>query len=49
MHIIGGSKNAGVMLQSANISNWNYSDVRIVDRSASGLYETVSQNLKELL
>lgn len=49
MQIVGASKSAGSVYLSANISNWNYSDVRIVDRSASGLYETVSQNLKELL
>ncbi len=46
---IGNSKNSGVILASANLSNWKYDDIRIVDRSASGLYETRSANLKELL
>lgn len=46
---IGGAKSAAVMVMSATLSNWKYSDVRIIDRSASGLYETRSQNLKELL
>jgi CRISPR-associated endonuclease Csn1 len=49
MQIIGSSKGSGSLYLSASIGNWKYSDVRIVDRSASGLYETVSQNLKELL
>lgn len=34
---------------SALISNWHYADVRIVDASASGLWEQKSVNLKELL
>ena len=36
---------------SSNISNWkkDYTDVRIKDRSASGLYESVSVNLLGLL
>ena len=46
---IGGSKNAGIVYLSANLSNWNYSDIRIIDRSASGIFEKRSQNLKELL
>ena len=39
----------GIIILSANISNWKYSDIRIVDRSASGLFETRSDNLKDLL
>ena len=48
---IGGlGRSAGIMLNS-NISNWrkNYSDVRIIDASASGLWEKESENLLELL
>lgn len=33
----------------ANVSNWAYQDVRIINRSSSGLFEQRSQNLKELL
>lgn len=46
---IGGKKSSGMIYLSANISAWKYSDIRIVDRSASGLYETRSENLKNLL
>lgn len=46
---IGGSSNSGTIRLSSNISNWKYSDIRIVDRSASGLFETRSVNLKNLL
>lgn len=46
---VGGSKKSGSISLSANLSNWKYDDIRIVDRSASGLYETRSANLKELL
>lgn len=48
---IGGVKKSGSVTMSAHISNWKnyYSDVRIVDTSASGLYETRSCNLLELL
>lgn len=49
MQVVGGMKNAAVTLMSANLSNWKCSDIRIVDRSASGIFETVSQNLKDLL
>lgn len=48
---IGGlGRTAGTML-SSNISNWkkNYSDVRIIDSSASGLWEKESENLLDLL
>ena len=46
------SSSSGEMTLSLNISNWKrlYSDVRIVDRSASGLYESVSKdNILDLL
>lgn len=45
------SVSSGTMVLSLNLSNWkkNYTDVRIVDRSASGLFEKVSDNLLELL
>lgn len=49
---IGGSKNSAATSNfSSSISNWkkNYSDVRIVDQSPSGLWERQSQNLLELL
>ncbi len=48
---IGGAKNAGVVSLSSHISNWKkyFSDVRIIDQSASGLYESKSCNLLELL
>lgn len=48
---IGGAKNAGVVSLSSNLSNWKkyYTDVRIIDQSASGLYESKSCNLLELL
>lgn len=49
MTMLDGKKGAGAIYLSANISNWKYDDIRIVDRSASGLYETKSINLKELL
>lgn len=41
---IGGAKGAGEMALSSSISNWkkNYTDVRIIDTSASGLYENIS-------
>ena len=48
---IGGAPTAGVAALSSIVSNWknNYSDVRIIDQSASGLFEKVSDNLIELL
>ena len=39
----------GGIVMSSNISNWKYNDIRIIDRSASGLFEKRSKNLKELL
>ena len=49
---LGESSNSGITKLSMNVSNWkkNYSDVRIVDSSASGLFETISEvNLLDLL
>ena len=48
---IGGVENAGVATLSSKLSNWkkNYTDVRIIDQSASGIYETRSENLLDLL
>lgn len=39
----------GVAAISLKVSNWNYKDVRIIDTSASGLYEKRSENLLDLL
>ena len=48
---IGGASSAGVASLSSSLSNWkkNYTDVRIVDQSASGFFEKVSDNLLDLL
>lgn len=48
---VGGCKTEASIKISANLSNWKkaYSDVRIVDTSASGLWEKRSDNLLELL
>lgn len=48
---IGGAPSAGVAALSSSLSNWKkaYTDVRIIDQSASGLFEKVSDNLLELL
>lgn len=45
------SANSGLIRLSLNLSNWkkNYTDVRIIDRSASGIFEKVSDNLLQLL
>ena len=45
------SASSGTTTMSLNLSNWkkNYKDIRIVDQSASGLFEKVSGNLLELL
>lgn len=47
----GAGRAASTVGFSAYISNWkkNYSDVRIIDSSASGLHERVSENLLELM
>ncbi len=48
---VGGVGKAGVTCLGSSLSNWkkSYADVRIIDASASGLHEQVSQNLLELL
>lgn len=45
------SSSSGIATMSVNLSNWkkSYTDVRIIDSSASGLFETVSENLLDLL
>lgn len=52
LQLLGGAGKAASMAGfSSSLSNWKkkYSDVRIVDQSASGLYEKRSQNLLDLL
>lgn len=51
LKLIGGvEKDAATISFSSKISNWKkYSDIRIVDSSASGLWSKQSQNLLELL
>lgn len=48
---VGGKKASGARALSSNLSNWKkqYTDVRIIDQSASGLFERRSENLLELL
>ena len=48
---IGGPGAAAAATLSSSLENWkkNYTDVRIIDSSASGLFETVSENLLDLL
>lgn len=48
---VGGASNAAKSKKSANLSNWkkDYSDVRIIDTTASGLFERRSGNLLNLL
>ena len=48
---IKGVKKAGEQRLSTNISNWkkSYKSVKILDQSASGLFESKSQNLLDLL
>lgn len=45
------SVSSGIAKMSINLSNWkkNYTDVRIIDSSPSGLFESVSENLLDLL
>ncbi|MBQ4648230.1 MAG: type II CRISPR RNA-guided endonuclease Cas9 [Clostridia bacterium] len=45
------SASSGIIKLSLNLSNWkkNYTDVRIIDQSASGFFEKTSDNLLELL
>ena len=42
---------AGSIRISSSLSNWKkkYRDVRMIDRSAAGLFESTSENLLELL
>lgn len=51
LSMIGGVLHAGKLQLNGSISNWKkyYSDVRLVDMSASGLYKRTSDNLLELL
>lgn len=48
---IGGKSSVGNPLLSSSISNLkkNYTDIRIIDQSASGLFEKTSDNLLDLL
>ena len=48
---VGGKPKTATPTLSALLSNWkkNYHDVRIIDQSASGLFETKSDNLLDLL
>lgn len=49
--VCGGKKSTGSKVANAKLSNWKkrYSDVRILDESASGLFSSSSGNLLELL
>jgi CRISPR-associated endonuclease Csn1 len=49
--LVNGSPNAGAFTESSKISNWQkqFSDVRIINVSASGIYESCSGNLLDLL
>ena len=49
LSLIGLSKKTAIARISLNLSNWNYKDVRIIDSSASGLWEKKSENLLDLL
>ena len=51
LSIVGGAPKAGTVVLSSNLSNWKkkYRDVRMIDRSAAGLFESTSENLLELL
>ncbi|MBQ8177713.1 MAG: type II CRISPR RNA-guided endonuclease Cas9 [Clostridia bacterium] len=51
LELIGGSSLSGKTTVSSNLSNWkkNYSDVRIINTSASGFYESSSENLLDLI
>lgn len=48
---IGGKTKTATPTLSSSLSNWkkNYNDVRIIDQSASGLYEARSENLLKFL
>lgn len=49
--LIGAGSSVGAASLSSSISNWKkyYTDARIIDQSASGLFEKVSDNLLSLL
>lgn len=51
LSLVGGAPKAGTIILSSSLSNWRkkYHDVRIIDRSAAGLFENSSENLLELL
>ena len=51
LSLVGGAPQAGTIALSSSLSNWKkkYHDVRIIDRSAAGLFESTSENLLELL
>ena len=51
LSLIGGSKKEAKSKLHQKVSNWkkNYSDVRIIDTSPSGLWEKRSENILELL
>lgn len=51
LSLIGTGTNVGAATLSSSISNWKkeYTDVRIIDQSASGLFEKASDNLLALL
>ncbi len=50
LRAIGGKENAAILQLTSKISIFKkYEDVRIVDVSPSGIYETISENLLELL
>lgn len=48
---VGAGKAVGSTTLSTNVSNWKkyYSDVRVIDQSASGLWEKKSENLLDLI
>ena len=49
--LIGGKKQAAVCTVSSKVSNWkkNYTCVRIIDESASGIFRKESENILEWL
>ncbi|MBQ4071455.1 MAG: type II CRISPR RNA-guided endonuclease Cas9 [Clostridia bacterium] len=51
LETVGGKGRAGACRINASFSNWrkSYTDVRIIDQTASGLYERRSENLLSLL
>lgn len=51
LSLIGGKSKAGSYNIASKIGNWEkkYSDVRIIDMSASGIYQSKSENLIELI